>query len=199
MTAGRALRRSAHAAVALALAASVSQAQVRAAAAGVRARGALQVCGASMSGCLLETTDRPAIRPERIAGEVVAGTYAGVAGYFIGRGIGTIATMGMSDDNEQLRDDIVQGVGIVGGTFAIGGAVYAIGNLGDETGSFSKTMGGVAVGAATSLFVSHVVFQGRVPADKWSARRKWWMAALESSLPAIGGTIAFNRSRRWER
>lgn len=142
---------------------------------------------------------KPEQRPERLAGEVVAGTYAGVAGYFVGRGVGTIATMMMSSEQERTRDAIVSAVGWTGAAFAIGGTVYAIGNIGAETGSFPSTMGGVAVGAAASLALSRLVFRGRIPADKGSAMRKWWVATLECSLPAIGGTLAFNASRRWQR
>ncbi|MBA4070664.1 MAG: hypothetical protein C0497_02350 [Gemmatimonas sp.] len=141
----------------------------------------------------------PVLRPERVAAEVVGGTYAGVAGYFVGRGIGTIATSMMSAEQESARDRIVDGVGWVGAAFAIGGTVYAIGDMGSETGSFRSTMGGVAAGAATSLVLSRLVFRGRIPTDRASATRKWWVATLECSLPAIGGTIAFNASRKWQR
>ena len=184
---------------ALLVASGAASAQTMALPVGVRSAPASQYCAMSLGGCLLSTTDKPEIRPERVAGELVAGTYAGVAGYFIGRGVGVALTGFMADDQDQLRENIVNGVGMVGGTFAIGGAIYAIGNIGAETGSFEKTMGGVAIGSATSLIISRLVFKGHVPADKWSARRKWWVATLECSLPAIGGTIAFNRSRRWER
>jgi len=167
---------------------------------GAGAARAQLACAATSAGCaLVSTGERPDVRPERVAGEIVGGTYAGVAGYFVGRGIGTVATMMMADRDDALRDDIVNGVGIVGAGFAIAGTVYAIGNMGAETGSYAKTLGGVGVGTAASLLVSRLVFHGRVPADKWSARRKWWVATLECSLPAIGGTIAFNRSRRWQR
>ena len=142
---------------------------------------------------------KPALRPERVAAEVVGGTYAGVAGYFVGRGVGTIATSMMSAERERARDRIVDVVGWVGAAFAIGGTVYAIGDMGSETGSFRSTMGGVAAGAATSLILSRLVFRGRMPADQGSATRKWWLATLECSLPAIGGTIAFNASRKWQR
>jgi len=141
----------------------------------------------------------PALRPERVAAEVVGGTYAGVAGYFVGRGIGTIATGMMSAERERARDRIVDAVGWVGAAFAIGGTVYAIGDMGAETGSFRDTMGGVAAGAATSLVLSRLVFRGRLARNQASAARKWWVATLECSLPAIGGTIAFNASRKWQR
>lgn len=142
---------------------------------------------------------KPALRPERVAAEVVGGTYAGVAGYFVGRSIGTIATTMMSAERERARDRIVDVVGWVGAAFAIGGTVYAIGDMGAETGSFRETMGGVAAGAATSLVLSKIVFRGRMPKEQGSATRKWWVATLECSLPAIGGTIAFNASRKWQR
>lgn len=142
---------------------------------------------------------KPAVRYERVAGEIFAGTYAGVVGYFVGRGVGTLATTMIAPEQDQLRDRIVDGVGITGAAFAIGGTVYAIGDMGAETGSFPATMGGVAVGAAASLVISRLVFRGRIPADKWSARRKWWVATLECSLPAIGGALAFTASRKWQR
>jgi hypothetical protein len=147
----------------------------------------------------LPAEGKPALRPERVAAEVVGGTYAGVAGYFVGRSIGTIATSMMSAERERARDRIVDVVGWVGAAFAIGGTVYAIGDMGSETGSFRETMGGVAAGAATSLVLSKIVFRGRMPKEQGSATRKWWVATLECSLPAIGGTIAFNASRKWQR
>lgn len=146
-----------------------------------------------------EAEGRPALRLERVGAQVVGGTYAGVAGYMIGRGIGTVATQMLSEEHDHMRDEIVNGVGVVGAGLAIAGTVYAIGDLGAETGSFRQTLGGVAIGSVASLAISHLVFRGRIPADKWSARRKWWVATLECSLPAIGGTIAFNNSRKWQR
>jgi len=144
-------------------------------------------------------TGRPEVRYERVTGEIVGGTYAGVLGYFAGRGLGTVATSMMSGEDDRLRERIVNSVGVGGAAFAIGGTVYAIGNMGAETGSFPRTMVGVSAGVAASLMLSKVVFKGRMPSDEGTSKRKWLMAALESSLPAIGGTIAFNRSRRWQR
>lgn len=141
----------------------------------------------------------PALRPERVAGEVVGGTYAGVLGYFVGRGVGSIATSMMQPEQDRLREQIVNGIGIGSAAFAIGGAVFAIGNMGAETGSFPNTMAGVSVGVAASLLMSKVMFNGRMPVDEGSSHRRWLMAALDASLPAIGGTIAFNASRKWQR
>ena len=98
-----------------------------------------------------------------------------------------------------MRDRIVHTTGVVGGAFAIGGAVYAIGDMGSETGSFPATMAGVGAGLGVGYLLSRVVFRGRIPADRGSAKRKWLMATLECSLPAIGATIAFNSSRKWQR
>ena len=182
----------------LAMAARAVQAQVNAAPL-LRPAAACATASATAGGGCLLMEGKPAIRPERVAGEIVAGTYAGVAGYFLGRGIGTIATMMMSSEEDRTRDQIVNGVGLVGAAFAIGGTVYAIGDMGSETGSFPATMAGVTVGAAASLAISRVVFRGRVPADEGSAKRKWLVATLESSLPALGATLAFNASRKWQR
>ncbi|MHB8839828.1 MAG: hypothetical protein ACYC7F_12860 [Gemmatimonadaceae bacterium] len=142
---------------------------------------------------------KPAIRYERVAGEIVAGTYAGVVGYFVGRGIGTIATTMLKAENDRLRERVVNGIGIGSAAFAIGGTVFAIGNMGAETGSFHTTMLGVSAGVVASLAMSHLVFNGRMPSNESSSRAKWLMAALDASLPAIGGTIAFNTSRKWQR
>lgn len=142
---------------------------------------------------------RPDMRPERVALEAVGGTYAGLAGYFVGRSLGTVGTMMMSAEQEPTRDRIVHGAGIVGAAFAIGGTIFAIGDMGSETGSFRTTMLGVGAGAGVGFLLSRAVFHGRTPADRGSAKRKWLMATLECSLPAIGGTIAFNSSRKWQR
>jgi hypothetical protein len=142
---------------------------------------------------------KPDIRYERVAGEVVGGTYAGVLGYFIGRGAGTIATSMMSAEQDRLRENLVNGIGITSAAFAIGGTVFAIGNIGAETGSFRNTMVGVSAGVAASLLMSKFMFKGRMPSDEQTSHRRWLMAALDASLPAIGGTIAFNASRKWQR
>jgi hypothetical protein len=142
---------------------------------------------------------RPHIRPERVTMEVVGGTYAGVAGYLVGRGIGTMVTRMMPSEQERTRDEIVRAIGYTGAAFAIGGTVYAIGDLGAESGSFPTTMAGVAAGAAGSLLLSKLIFHGKSPANQDTAKRRWLWATLEASLPAIGGTIAFNSSRKWQR
>lgn len=142
---------------------------------------------------------KPDIRYERVAGEVVGGTYAGVLGYFVGRGVGTIATSMMAAEQDRLRENLVNGIGIGSAAFAIGGTVFAIGNIGAETGSFRNTMVGVSAGVAASLLMSKVIFNGRMPVNEETSHRRWLMAALDASLPAIGGTIAFNASRKWQR
>lgn len=143
---------------------------------------------------------RPNLRPERVALEVVGGTYAGLAGYFVGRGVGSVATMMMSSEQDRARDGIVHATGMIGGAFAVGGTVFAIGDMGSESGSFRATMLGVSIGAVASELLSRAVFHhGHSPANMNSGKHKWLMATLESSLPAIGGTIAFNSSRRWQR
>jgi hypothetical protein len=153
--------------------------------------------GAEQSGAVAE--GKPAIRYERVAGEVVAGTYAGVLGYFVGRGVGTIATTMMKSDHDRLREHIVNDVGIASAAFAIGGTIFAIGNIGAESGSFRNTMVGVSAGVGASLLMSKLLFQGRMPVNEGRSHRKWLMATLDASLPAIGGTIAFNASRKWQR
>lgn len=143
---------------------------------------------------------RPDLRPERVALEVVGGTYAGLAGYLVGRGVGSVATMMMSAEQDRARDGIVHATGMIGGAFAVGGTVFAIGDMGSESGSFRTTMLGVGIGVAASELLSRAVFhRGHSPADMKSGKHKWLMATLECSLPAIGGTIAFNSSRRWQR
>jgi len=143
---------------------------------------------------------KPDIRPERVAVEVAGGTYVGLAGYFVGRGAGTFATRMLSEDHDRLREKIVHTTGLVGGAFAVGGFVYAVGDMGRETGSFGATMLGVGVGALASEMLSRAVFHRRHYTEfKDSTKRKWLAATLEASLPAIGGAIGFASSRRWQR
>ncbi|MHB1311510.1 MAG: hypothetical protein ACYC3L_05785 [Gemmatimonadaceae bacterium] len=143
---------------------------------------------------------RPDIRPERVAVEVAGGTYVGLAGYFVGRGVGTFATRMMSEEHDHLREKIVHNTGLVAGAFTVGGFVYAVGDMGSESGSFTSTMIGVGVGAVASELLSRAVFHRRHYTEfRDSTKRKWWLATLEASLPAIGGTIGFNSSRRWQR
>ena len=143
---------------------------------------------------------RPDLRPERVALQLVGGTYVGLAGYFVGRGVGSMATRMMSEDRERLREKIVHGSGLVGGAFTVGGFVYVVGDMGSETGSFPATMLGVGVGAVASELLSRAVFKRRHYTEfKDSTKRKWLAATLEACLPALGGTIAFNSSRKWQR
>lgn len=143
---------------------------------------------------------RPDIRPERVAIEVAGGTYVGLAGYFVARGAGTFATRMMSEDHDRLREKIVHTTGLVGGAFAVGGFVYAVGDMGRETGSFPATMLGVGVGAVASELLSRAVFHRRHYTEfRDSTKRKWLAATLEACLPALGGAIGFNSSRRWQR
>ncbi len=154
----------------------------------------------TVAGQAIPASGRPAVRPERVAIEVVGGTYVGLAGYFVGRGVGVIATRMMSEDRDRLREKIVHTTGLIGGAFTVGGYVYAIGDMGSETGSFPATMLGVGVGAVASEVLSRVVFKRRHYTEfKDSTKRKWLAATLEACLPAIGGTIAFNSSRKWQR
>ena len=143
---------------------------------------------------------RPDLRPERVALQLVGGTYVGLAGYFVGRGVGSMATRMMSEDRERLREKIVHGSGLVGGAFTVGGFVYVVGDMGSETGSFPATMLGVGVGAVASELLSRAVFKRRHYTEfKDSTKRKWLAATLEACLPALGGTIAFNSSLKWQR
>ncbi len=140
---------------------------------------------------------KPRLEPARVAGETLAGAYAGIGGFVIGRyaakGIGNV--VGVESEDTQRRIGFAGGV--LGGGLATAGVVHAIGSMGDQTGDFATTYLGSGIGFVAGLGVARLVLgpEGR-PKQGMSTKMRWATANVIAFLPAIGATIAFNSTRR---
>jgi len=154
---------------------------------------------AAQSGSLDPKQQRPALEPLRLGGELVVSTYTGIGGFLIGRYVGgTLADM-MPSAAESTRENIAHWTGLAAGGAGTAGGVFAIGAIGNQTGSFPVTFIGAGAGYVVALAVSHFVDRPSGPAvTPEKSRARWLQASLESLLPAIGATIAFNSTRRYK-
>ena len=144
-------------------------------------------------------SQRPALEPLRLGGEVVLGTYTGIGGFLVGRYLGGVIGDMMPDAAESTREQIAHWTGLAAGGAATAGGVYAIGAIGNQTGSYPITLLGAGAGYLTALAVTHLIDRPIGPAvTPEKSRARWLQAAVESLLPAIGATIAFNSTRRFK-
>jgi len=139
----------------------------------------------------------PRLDGARVAGEVLGGAYAGIGGFFLGRYVGTGVADLVGVEHEVTRRRIGVATGFVGGGLATAGVVYAIGSMGDQAGDFNATALGTGVGFAAALAIGQMVFEpGGPPAGRRSTAMRWATINMLALLPAIGGTIGFNSTRR---
>jgi hypothetical protein len=117
----------------------------------------------------------------KILGEFFVGGIGGIAGSFVLALIGA-ATIGPHNGEDPGLYGAIAGT-IVGSTFGSSMGVYLIGNRRDERGSYWATLLGSTVGTVIFLALS------QDPDDA-----NFWIALY--ALPALGGTIGFNESRR---
>lgn len=142
---------------------------------------------------------RPPLNAGRVTGELVAGTYAGIGGFLVGRFVGER----MADILGAERDATLRAVGLTSGVAVAGlataGTVYGIGNIGDETGDFSATYLGTGVGFVAGWALSKAILgpQER-PREGISTATRWAAANVIALLPSIGATVGFNSSRRFK-
>ena len=144
------------------------------------------------------TPGRPALEPARVVGEALAGAYAGIAGYFIGSmAVGGVAEL--SNVSDDMKEHIAFVGGVIGAGAATAASVWAIGNIGDQTGSFPMSAAGTAAGVAAGILLNQIIYgHARLPSAGESSRMRWVEASLEALLPSIGATIAFNSTRRFK-
>jgi len=146
--------------------------------------------------------ERPDVESWRVAGEVFAGAYAGYAGYFVGRLIGTrVADMVVAKGNgEPTRRALRNTFGYASGAFATSGAVWGVGSLQGQTGDYETTLLGTGVGFGVAVLVNHTLLLPAHGDQSGSARFMRRTAEfIEVLLPSIGATIAFNSTRRFDR
>ena len=75
--------------------------------------------------------------------------------------------------------------------------MYGIGNIGDETGDFAATYLGTGVGFVAGWALSRAILgPAERPRTGMSTAARWATANVLAILPALGGTIGFNSSRR---
>jgi hypothetical protein len=167
-----------------------------------RALGALARAGGMPGPPALATTDAgatPPVEPARVAGEVLAGAYAGIAGYFVGSWTGSALGRLLPTASDGTRHQIAFGAGIVGATLATAASVSVVGNIGDQTGSYPAALAGTVGGVAAGLLLNQLLYgHARLPSEHGSSRVRWIEASLEALLPSVGATIAFTSTRRYK-
>jgi hypothetical protein len=145
-----------------------------------------------------ESRGTPPVEPARVAGQVLAGAYAGIGGYVLASWAGGL----MSDNlpaSDNTKDQIQFAFGLVGATMATAASVSAIGNIGDQTGSYRAALAGTAGGVAVGVILNQLLYgHARLPSEEGSSRVRWIEASLEALLPSIGATLAFNSTRKYK-
>lgn len=142
---------------------------------------------------------KPDLEPARVIGEVLAGAYAGIGGYVIASWASGFLTDRLTDASDGTKDQIQFGFGVAGAVASTAVSVWAVGDIGDQTGSYSATVIGAAGGVATAFLINKALYGStRLPTEHGSSRMRWVEASLEALLPSIGATIGFNSSRRYK-
>lgn len=122
--------------------------------------------------------------PLRVPGEIIAGGAGGLAGVLAGGSvIRSMKEIGVDSDG------IAASVLAVSSAFGCASCVYAVGNIGDETGSLLATLAGSALGIAVGLL-------GNYACDRSDHEIAAIIFLLAS--PPIGATIGFNMTRRYK-
>ncbi len=144
-----------------------------------------------------QPVDRPRLDAARITGEVLAGAYAGIGGYFVGKYVAGTVSDALGVESEAAQRNIGLIGGGIGGGLATAGVVYAIGSMGDTAGDFDATLLGTTAGFVVAVGVARLVLgPGVRPPAGMSTGARWATANVLALLPAIGGAIGFNSTRR---
>lgn len=141
---------------------------------------------------------RPSLNAGRVTGEILAGTYTGIGGYFVGNWMGHRVSdvFGVDSEDTRRRVALVSGVTVAG--LVTAGTVYGIGNIGDQTGDFAATYLGTGAGFVVAWGLSRALLgPEQRPREGRGTAGRWLVANVIASLPAIGGTVGFNSSRRF--
>ncbi|MEA3247457.1 MAG: hypothetical protein U9Q74_14990, partial [Gemmatimonadota bacterium] len=142
---------------------------------------------------------RPALEPARVVGELFAGAYAGIAGYFVGTWAGTVVADALPTESQDTKDKLGFAFGATGAALATAASVAAVGNIGDQTGSYPTALAGTAGGIAAGVLLNQLIYgHARLPTETSSSRMRWVSASIEALLPSLGATIAFNSTRRFK-
>ena len=135
---------------------------------------------------------RPPSNAGRVTGEILAG---GALGTLLGSGG---ALLGVQIAWDEFHDDLHEhGEYVVLIGWATGSllgstiGVYAVGNIGDQTGPFSAALGGSIVG--TLIGATGFLMAWAIQGDAL-----YPIAVLALACPSVSATIGFNLRRRYE-
>ena len=120
----------------------------------------------------------------RLAAETAAGLVAMPIGFAVGYTIGSGFHPGRGQSNGGVA------LGLTSAVLAPAGAVNWVGNGGPSHGNFGATVGGVALGYGALYFALPAAFKVKPAPLKIAAI----VAAF--ALPAVGGTVAYNATRK---
>lgn len=120
----------------------------------------------------------------RLVGEAAAGLIAMPIGFAVGYTIGSGFHPGRGQSNGGVA------LGLTSALLAPAGAVNWVGNGGPSHGNFAATVGGTALGYGAMYFA--------IPAATKVKPMPLKIAAfvVAAALPAIGGTVAYNVTRK---
>ena len=160
--------------------------------------GVLAVAAALCLGSTLQAQQsRPSLSAGRVTGQLVAGTYAGIGGFLVGRFVGErIADLAGAESDRSMKN-VGNFAGVLVAGVATAGTVYGIGNIGDQTGDFDATYLGSGVGFVAGWALSRVILgPAERPREGMSTAMRWTTANVIALLPSIGATVGFNSTRR---
>ena len=120
----------------------------------------------------------------RLVGETAAGLVAMPIGFAVGYTIGSGFHPGRGQSNGGVA------LGLTGAVLAPAAAVNLVGNGGPSHGNFAATVGGTAVGYGALYFALPAALKVKPMPLKIAA------LVVTAALPAIGGTVAYNATRK---
>jgi hypothetical protein len=131
--------------------------------------------------------EAPPLSGSRLTGELLAGTAVGAGGLLLGVLGGRTFADATGCKNEMCLDRHYELGGAAGLVAAAPLAVYAVGSIGNQTGSLAATYAGGIAGGLTGLALLELG-EGNEAAG--------WLAV---AAPIFGAMIGFNATRRYER
>ena len=137
-----------------------------------------------------EAREKPPLSAFKISEEILAGIGGGI--------LAAIATgvviEAVDVDSRAFKFCTVSGAWV----FGSGGAVYLIGNMDGQTGSFPATMLGAVAGFG--ILAASTALDAYFDIDLYDEHGNIWIAVALVSLfvPSTGATIGFNLTRRYD-
>jgi len=140
------------------------------------------LCQGNMPDNELLKPEKPPLSQGRITAEIAVGTGAGLVTGFAG---GFIAATNSSDDFIDSWDAFFLSF-LAGEVIGTATGVYCIGSIGDQAGSFRATLWGSLCGMGVGFLLAYASNGDSASAVPFFV------------LPAVGATVMFNKTRRYE-